>query len=189
MNRNMSDADLNKFFKESAKVAVDSSQNIASYKAVAGADDIISKKSTDEGLSDIIDKITGGFAGDANKGSDPGKPMHPGEAVDGQSVDNPSMSPNKGETIDGSEPMSPKSDVKTVPMEGNDFNFDPNESKILSKLIEEIERNEKSLLDEITTDESDDSTLELDESLEEMEDLTDDEMDDLDLEIYDLDID
>lgn len=176
--KQMNDQEFNNFLKESAKVAVKSSHGMGTYVAPAGADEIIKKKSTDDGLNDIIEKVTGGYSGDASKGSDPGKPKMPGEATKGADANVPSTYPEKGEGTPGKDPEGPSSTTKTYPMEseeeifGENADFDVNESKILQKLIEEIDKTENSILDEMVSDEFDDSyDLDLDVDLLEMDDI------------------
>lgn len=180
--------EFDKFLKEAAQVAVKSGQHIGSYIAPAGADEILSKKSTDEGLDDIVAKITGGFAGDASAGKDPGKPSNPGEYVKGNAPGS-LKDIAKGEYEIGIDPKNPASSKKTVPME-NDL-FDANESIILQKLIEEIEKSETSILDEMTADEFDDSETDLEDldiDLLEMDDVDFDDLDDdADLDLNDPD--
>jgi len=193
----MNDNEFKKILKEATQISVKSMNNMGTYTAPAGANEIISKRSTDEGLEDIINKVVGGFAGDASKGSDPGKPFNPGEANKGGEANSPTSIPEKGEGTLGSNPENPKSNKKTVPMESKidkyssdllDENnmFDENESKILQKLIEEIDKTEMSILDEMVSDEFDDNDESIDFDIN-SEDYADEYGEDEDLEISDPD--
>lgn len=202
----MTDSDYMEHLAESVKSRNSVLIKMGKYMAPAGAEKIVSNKSSDDGLSDVISKVTDGFGGEGKMTKDPGKAEDPdgkddatpgddgidknkrtfekGDAKEGGDVTSkPEKETNVNSGKDSIPPKDGKSNKINMTYEEDDL-FDSNESEILNKLISEIDEMEKNITNEMIDEFDDkDSVLDLDIDPKELKEVADD----LELDFDDLD--
>lgn len=185
----------------------------STYTAPAGADKVIAKDSTDEGLSDIVKKVTSGFGGEAKDGIDPTNPKGDGKGENRDGDDTGGLGGTQGkrqafedgEEKDGIDPTQKSATTlnlntgkDNIPPDGKsqkistsipkvigEDQFDDDEAEILKRLISEMDKIQEATKEDIG-DEFDDSEI-LDLDIDLSESAEDELIEDIDLELSNLD--